>query len=277
MSGKAGVYQRGVSYLVGLKKAPDITRAVALFHEAAERGHPVSRDLLVLLEASWPGAPREAPRINKRVENALAGLREAADNGDPFAQNLMGALCERSPFLRQDQYQAARWYRRSANGNFPPAMVSVARLTLRGTYAEMEAKARSQALLVGRTAQTTARIGIFPALLELALTSPPTVEPATPRARGSSTFTVGWPTERGSQSFTITFGKKDTSRHMKEALRWVQKAADAEYPAAMTLLGTAYLHGRGFAKDEKQAIGWFRKAADRGDSDAIKQLAELGK
>ena len=51
-----------------------------------------------------------------------------------------------------------------------------------------------------------------------------------------------------------------------EAVWWFRKAADQGHIAAQVNLGEMYRHGRGVAEDEAEAVRWFRKAADQGDA-----------
>ena len=48
-----------------------------------------------------------------------------------------------------------------------------------------------------------------------------------------------------------------------EAVKWFRKAADQNFAAAQYALGLCYANGQGVAKDEVQAVKWFRKAADQ--------------
>lgn len=47
----------------------------------------------------------------------------------------------------------------------------------------------------------------------------------------------------------------------KEAIYWFRKAADQRYANAQNSLGYMYKNGKGVAKDYKKAVYWFRKAA----------------
>ncbi len=46
---------------------------------------------------------------------------------------------------------------------------------------------------------------------------------------------------------------------------------------AMFNLGVCYDNGEGVAKDLKEAVRWYRAAADKGHADAKKALERLGK
>ena len=55
-----------------------------------------------------------------------------------------------------------------------------------------------------------------------------------------------------------------------------KKAADLGHAGACFLVGTYYFNGAVVSQDKAKAIEWWKKAAAKGQPDAIKQLAELG-
>ena len=52
----------------------------------------------------------------------------------------------------------------------------------------------------------------------------------------------------------------------RQAVYWYRKAADQGNANAQYNLGVMYENGEGVAKDDKQAVYWYRKAADQGNS-----------
>ena len=50
----------------------------------------------------------------------------------------------------------------------------------------------------------------------------------------------------------------------KEAVKWYRKAAEQGYAFAQHNLGVMYANGRGVPEDDKEAVKWFRKAAEQG-------------
>ena len=54
----------------------------------------------------------------------------------------------------------------------------------------------------------------------------------------------------------------------KEAVKWFRLAADQGHAAGMYNLGFMYRNGRGVPKDDKEAVKWYRLAADQGDAKA---------
>lgn len=49
----------------------------------------------------------------------------------------------------------------------------------------------------------------------------------------------------------------------KEAVKWYRKAADRGHPKAQFSLGACYAEGTGVFKNDAEAAKWYRKAAER--------------
>ena len=64
-----------------------------------------------------------------------------------------------------------------------------------------------------------------------------------------------------------------SDKKYEQAIYWFQKAADAGNSAAQKNLAICYFNGYGVEKDVEKAIYWWQKAADAGDSDAQYRLA----
>ena len=54
----------------------------------------------------------------------------------------------------------------------------------------------------------------------------------------------------------------------KEAVKWFRKAADQGHAESQNNLGVRYYKGEGVEKDYVKAAEWFRKAAEQGDARA---------
>ena len=63
----------------------------------------------------------------------------------------------------------------------------------------------------------------------------------------------------------------------REAVKWYRKAAVLGNANAQFCLGNRYKTGRGVTQDDSEAKKWFRKAADQGHSDAQSQLGFIDK
>jgi TPR repeat protein len=66
------------------------------------------------------------------------------------------------------------------------------------------------------------------------------------------------------------------AKNIAEAVYWFRKAADLGNTAAMNGLGVMYRDGQvGLAKDEAEAVRWFHQAAGLGDATAMNRLGRL--
>jgi TPR repeat protein len=65
------------------------------------------------------------------------------------------------------------------------------------------------------------------------------------------------------------------ARDETEAVRWYRKAAEQGNAEAQRRLGLMYENGRGVPKDDGEAVRWFRKAAEQGDSGAQCDLGRM--
>ncbi|GAB1462946.1 hypothetical protein MASR2M52_09710 [Pedobacter sp.] len=64
-----------------------------------------------------------------------------------------------------------------------------------------------------------------------------------------------------------------TREKYKEALPWLKKAAEKDQPTALYHLGEMYEYGYGGIQiDETKALEYYKKAASKGDENAIKRL-----
>ena len=68
---------------------------------------------------------------------------------------------------------------------------------------------------------------------------------------------------------------KGVPKDDKEAVKWYRKAADQGYKYAQNNLGLMYEDGKGVPKDYKEAVKWYRLAANQGDEKAEENLQAL--
>lgn len=61
----------------------------------------------------------------------------------------------------------------------------------------------------------------------------------------------------------------------REAMVWFRRAANQDLAWAQILMGDAYARGRGVVRDDREAIKWYRKAALQGYLDAQIALGEI--
>ena len=61
---------------------------------------------------------------------------------------------------------------------------------------------------------------------------------------------------------------KGVAKDQVEAVKWYRKAAEQNYARAQNNLGVCYAEGEGVAKDQVEAVKWFRKAAEQNYAEA---------
>jgi TPR repeat protein len=71
--------------------------------------------------------------------------------------------------------------------------------------------------------------------------------------------------ELGRAFFSGTLG---VAKDEAEAVKWFRKAAEQNVADAQFSLGVCYANGRGVTKDDAEAVKWFRKAAEQNLADA---------
>ena len=63
-------------------------------------------------------------------------------------------------------------------------------------------------------------------------------------------------------------GSLGVAKDEVEAVKWYRKAAEQNDAEAQYNLGVCYANGQGVAKDEVEAVKWYRKAAEQNDAEA---------
>ena len=61
----------------------------------------------------------------------------------------------------------------------------------------------------------------------------------------------------------------------KQAIKWFRKAAEQNHPHALYRLGVLYHNGLGVEKDEKEAVKWYRKAAEHNLPEAQTAIGDM--
>ena len=71
--------------------------------------------------------------------------------------------------------------------------------------------------------------------------------------------------------------KKDEQFHktIKNALKWFRLAAEQGLAEAQNDLGYMYKEGQGVTQDYKEALKWYRLAAEQGHAEARKKIKRL--
>jgi tetratricopeptide (TPR) repeat protein len=75
--------------------------------------------------------------------------------------------------------------------------------------------------------------------------------------------------------FNYLNGLAGKEKDLRQAVSWYRKAADQADPKAQFALGSLYEYGLGVDRDLDQAKAWYQKAASRANTDAVAALKRL--
>ena len=151
--------------------------------------------------------PAEQMEIARRYQWSVGGVPGVANN---FAE-------------------AMKWYRRSADQGYTPAMKAIGDINYQGLGRKRDV---SEAEKWYRRAAERGDADAMVSLGQLLSAEDP------------------------------MFGRRNES----EAVRWYGKAAEQGHPLGMTHLAMALQSGRGVAVDKAAALEWFRRAAEKGNA-----------
>ena len=170
------------------------------------------------------------------AQNDFTKNIEAAKNGDPKAQYIIGCCYADGDGIEKDESQAVFWWRKSAEQGQEFSQHNLGVHYRLGIGIEQDYK---QALYWLRQAAN--------------------------QGSSASQYEIGSLYEEG----------LGVEKDMSEAFTWYKKAADQGLDVAQFAIGYMYDTGDGIEEDKKQAINWYMKAATQGEARAQNNLGEL--
>ncbi len=208
----------GDMYQSGLGVELMNTRALELFSGPAKKGNAYAQLSM--------GAVYNT--LNE-ISNALKWYREAADQNNASAQNVLGFAYNWGIGVEQDPKKAAEWYQKAADQGYVLAQGTMGNFYRDGIGVEQNLK---KAVEWYRKAADQ-----------------------------------GQPFSQNSLGDAYYWGI-GVEQDYKKAFEWWRKSADSGYIEAQANLGFAYREGIGVEKDYKKALQWYQKAAEQGNADA---------
>jgi TPR repeat protein len=196
---------------------------------------------------------------------ALHYWQPLADQGDPSAQNNLGALFARA---RQDYVEAAKWYRKSAEQGDATAQNNLAQMYYDGhgvveDYVEAAKWYRKSAEQGDATAQSN--------LAQMYYDGRGVVQDYVEAAKWyRKSAAQGYAPALNNLGLMYNEGLGGVAQDYAEALKWYGKSANQGNATAQFNLGAMYSRGLGVSQDYAEAHKWFNLAAAQGDDDAKK-------
>ena len=168
--------------------------------------------------------------------DAVSEMDKLAENGDMYAQYLMGKLWRDGPLLIPDSVEARYWFKRAAEQGHLVAQYSLAKLYLSDDLEVRDTRKGMNWLY------TAAVNGSSYAMYRLA-----------------------------KECLKGELIEKDTAH----AVEWFTKSAERGNQYAQYMLGKLYLAGREVLHDEEQAVHWLSQSAEQGNQYAQYLLNHL--
>jgi len=267
---------------------PALLFATALFAGAAQAQTPTDP----AGKGARPEAPAtpDAPRLDNRrfgvvpdpaygafqrglYITALNLARPKAEAGDAAAQTLVAEIYSRGLGVKQDQKEAAKWYRLAAEQGVAEAQFQYALMLRSGhfvprdadqAFALMEDSANAGNMLAQfNFAQMVLERGHDTIAIDRAVSY---YERAADKGLADAQYAMAQ---------TLANGAGSHQKDLAAARRWLERAAQQNFDSAQLDLGTWLVQGIGGPADTKAGFAWLRRAAEGGNVAARNRVAKL--
>lgn len=178
-----------------------------------------------------------SPTTEQQVHTALAGVRKAAEAGNPEAQFRLGVMYADADLVSLDYGRAAHWVGKAAAQGMAKAQALLAWFFANGLGVEQD-DAEAGRWYLKAAAQ-------------------------------------GLPREQCMVATMYRFGTNGFRRDLHAMLDWYRRAADQGYAPAQYALGKLLLAGKLVERDTDTAFQWLSLAAANGSKGAEKALFRL--
>ena len=264
--------------------APNPEKAIEHYRRAAERGNPVSQNnvglrLKLRLKNEGDTEEEKAAILKERFQ----WHRRAAENDNARGQFELAGMYDAGEGIESNLALAVKWYKRAAENDNSGAQLELSKIYNEGRGVPHDNRVSLQWLArlteFNRDEDNQSFANDHQAAKE-ALERHSTI---------AGFLHEGWPARLGKpegagappedappatlfqHAAHLTFGF-GIEQNQKEALRWVQRAADRGLADAQYVLAIRHEQGRGMALNDKKSFELYQQAADQGHAAAANQL-----
>jgi ribosomal protein L40E len=167
---------------------------------------------------------------------AITWFRRAAEQGNAIAQDDLGVAYAKGLGVTRDDYQAVTWHRKAADQGLAHAQYALGLMYEKGVGIEQD---YHEALTLFQKAAL--------------------------QGEAEAQFSLG----------VMYYNGEGVERDYAEAVNWFRKAAEQGNADAQYNLGAMYANGIGVTRDDDQALTWYRKAAAQGKEEARKAIDRI--
>ncbi|MBL8472304.1 MAG: sel1 repeat family protein [Rhodocyclaceae bacterium] len=220
-----------IAFLLDMRLGSSVAPAPSLAHPPHTAAAPASSEPATA-DALYAQALQTAD-----VNAARALFENAAKQGHPAAQAMLGFFYAEGQGVPKSDNEAIRWYKLAAESGNVMAQNNLGKMYEQGR---------------GVTASMQDAIYWY--------------RKAADQGNAPTQNNLGYMYSNG----------RGVLRDEQEGLRWYMRAAEQDFAPAQANLGLMYLEGRGTPRDEAEGLRWLRLAAAKGDPLARSELAKRG-
>ena len=250
----------------------DKAKSFPLFKKAADKGN--TRGEFFAGSALLYGIG-----TGKNLPQAVELLRKAAEKNNPAAQYHLGICYRDGSGVSRDQYEAFQWFKKAAENNDPHAQFQLAGFYENGTAGEKDPVQAYQWYSRAKDAAS----GNIPLLCEIHYHLGRCLEygigvkkdPAKALTHYQCSAIFSHPEACYVLAECYRTGRCDQSRDLKEAFEYYRKAAEKGHTQAQYQLGVFYRDGITVCSDTGKAAEYFAQAAENGLAEAQNDLGVL--
>ena len=208
-----------------------------------------------------------------RYEEAIELFLPLAEQGDPHAENAMGAIYMNGWGVEVNIAEALRWYGLAAELGDAHAYFNLGQIYATGNGVDQDCdKALDFFSKPAEAGDPIAQVNLGALYADGSECVPQDDGNAVRwyRAAADQGDPLG---QHGIGSFYAR--GKGVDQDFVEAMAWYQKAAEQEHRESQATLGTMYMFGEGVEPDVNRAMKWYRLAAEQGHEGAQERLKFL--
>ncbi|KAA0972729.1 sel1 repeat family protein [Aureimonas fodinaquatilis] len=197
-----------------------------------------------------------------------------AHMGDAAAQSLIAEMYLRGTGVAQNQGEAVRWYRTSAEAGRPDAQFRYALMLVGGEGVEKDVAQATELMRKAADAGNPLAAYNYGQML---IQSSPTGGFANAFNYFQSAANDGVPDAQYALAQLYANGRGTTARDDVAARFWLQEAAVQGHDTAQIEFGIWLINGRGGSSNAHEGFLWLKGAAEKGNPIAINRVAHLYK
>lgn len=265
----------GTAFLKGLWGSTlDFKEARKCFQRAADQGEGLGWFSLGVMEFDAPGGRRNLVRADSLCEKGRESIQKAAEQGDPEALGALGWMYLEGMGIGGRQDRALACLQRAAALGHADSMIRLGDMLLHGRGVDRDLPEAFALYL--KAAEAGSSEGF------LRMSESYYYGGLRPRAELSQEKTLEWLLKGAELEHVPAFaqlGRLHIGQGVPidgaEGVKWLRKGAERKSPECYCTLGVAYYRGVGVPKDVEEARKWLKLACAEGNTEAMRHMAGI--